>query len=301
VHSIATIDAAYVVQTVLDAVSLGGLYALIALGIALIFGIMRLVNLAHGELVMVAGYTIYLFSGAPWPVVVGAAILATAVFGFLMERAALRPVRGADETTLLVTSFAVSYLLQNLAIVIMGSEPRPVDLGGELIEPLDVFGVRLPKIDVVTLVVSAALLTALVLFLRRTNIGVQMRAAAEDLRMARLLGVRVNAVIAAAFIISGLLAGAVAVLLVSRTGTVSPMMGLTPLIVGIMAAVLGGMGSLTGAALGGFVLGSLTVALQAALPADVRGYRDALVYAVIIAVLVFRPQGLLAGRSPRQI
>jgi branched-chain amino acid transport system permease protein len=128
-----------------------------------------------------------------------------------------------------------------------------------------------------------------------------MRAAAEDLRMARLLGVRVNAVIAAAFIISGLLAGAVAVLLVSRTGTVSPMMGLTPLIVGIMAAVLGGMGSLTGAALGGFVLGSLTVALQAALPADVRGYRDALVYAVIIAVLVFRPQGLLAGRSPRQI
>jgi branched-chain amino acid transport system permease protein len=298
---ISTIDAQYIVQNVLDAVSLGGLYALIALGIALIFGIMRLVNLAHGELIMVAGYAIFVFGGSPWPVVIVGTILATALFGFLMERIALRPVRGANETTLLVTSFAVSYVLQNVAIVVAGSEPRPVDLGGELIRPLDVFGVRIPKIDLLTLGASAVLLIGLVIFLKRTSIGVQMRAAAEDLRMARLLGVRVNRVIAAAFVISGVLAGTVALLLVAQTGSVSPMMGLTPLIVGIMAAVLGGMGSLTGAALGGFVLGTVTIALQAVLPADIRAFRDALVYGLIIAVLVFRPQGLLAGRGARQI
>jgi branched-chain amino acid transport system permease protein len=298
---IATIDAQYIVQNVLDAVSLGGLYALIALGIALIFGIMRLVNLAHGELIMVAGYAIFAFGGAPWPVVIVGTIVITGLFGLLMERLALRPVRGANETTLLVTSFAVSYVLQNVAIVVMGSEPRPVDLGGNLIQPLDILGVRIPKIDLITLLTSAVLLTGLVVFLKRTSIGVQMRAAAEDLRMARLLGVRVNGVIAAAFVISGVLAGAVSLLLVAQTGSVSPMMGLTPLIVGIMAAVLGGMGSLTGAALGGFVLGTVTIALQAVLPADIRAFRDALVYSLIIAVLVFRPQGLLAGRAARQI
>lgn len=299
--AIAAVDAQYIVQNVLDAVSLGGLYALIALGIALIFGIMRLVNLAHGELVMIAGYTVFVLGGAPWPAVVLVTILVVAFVAFLMEKVAFRPVRGADETTLLVTSFAVSYVLQNVAIVAAGSEARPVELGASLIEPLSVLGIRIPKIDVITLVASAALLGALVVFLKRTSIGVQMRAAAEDLRMARLLGVRVNGVIAAAFVISGVLAAAVALLLVSQTGSVSPMIGITPLIVGIMAAVLGGMGSLAGAALGGFVLGCLTIALQTVLPAGIRGYRDALVYALIIAVLVFRPQGLLAGRAPRQI
>ncbi|MCW3024453.1 MAG: inner-rane translocator [Conexibacter sp.] len=297
----AAVDLQYIVQNVIDAVSLGSLYALIALGIALIFGIMQLVNLAYGELIMVAGYLILLLAGAPWPLVVVLAVAGTALFAFGMERVAFRPVRGADATTLMVTSFAVSYVLQNLAIVIAGSEPQPIELGGSLIKPLDVLGIRVPKLDLITMGTSLVLVIGLVLFLKRTSLGIQMRAAAEDLRTARLLGVRVNGVIAAAFIISGLLAAAIALLLVVQTGSVSPMMGVTPLIVGIMAAVIGGMGRLAGAAVGGFLLGCVTIALQATLPADIRGYRDAMVYALIIAVLVFRPQGLLAGRAPRQV
>jgi branched-chain amino acid transport system permease protein len=233
--------------------------------------------------------------------VVVIAVAGTALFAFGMERVAFRPVRGADATTLMVTSFAVSYVLQNLAIVIAGSEPQPIELGGSLIKPLDVLGIRVPKLDLITMGTSLVLVIGLVLFLKRTSLGIQMRAAAEDLRTARLLGVRVNGVIAAAFIISGLLAAAIALLLVVQTGSVSPMMGVTPLIVGIMAAVIGGMGRLAGAAVGGFLLGCVTIALQATLPADIRGYRDAMVYALIIAVLVFRPQGLLAGRAPRQV
>jgi branched-chain amino acid transport system permease protein len=297
----AAVDLQYIVQNLIDAVSLGSLYALIALGIALIFGIMQLVNLAYGELIMVAGYLILLLAGAPWVLVVVIAVAGTALFAFGMERVAFRPVRGADATTLMVTSFAVSYVLQNLAIVIAGSEPQPIELGGSLIKPLDVLGIRVPKLDLITMGTSLVLVIGLVLFLKRTSLGIQMRAAAEDLRTARLLGVRVNGVIAAAFIISGLLAAAIALLLVVQTGSVSPMMGVTPLIVGIMAAVIGGMGRLAGAAVGGFLLGCVTIALQATLPADIRGYRDAMVYGLIIAVLVFRPQGLLAGRAPRQV
>ena len=289
------------VQNIVNAASLGSLYALIALGIGLIFGIMQLVNLAYGELIMLAGYTVLILGSAAWPIVVTVTVVMTAIFALLMERAAFRPVRGADPTTLMVTSFAVSYLLQNLATVIEGSQSRAVAFGGSLIEPVTLFHVSIPKINIITLVVCLLLLGFLALFLKRTKLGIQMRAAAEDLQMARLLGVRVNAVIAAAFVISGVLAATTAVLLVGQTGTVDPTMGVTPLIVGVVAAVIGGLGRLAGAALGGFVLGCLTVGLQAALPASVGGYRDAFVYTFVIGILVVRPQGFLPGRAPRRI
>ena len=138
------------------------------------------------------------------------------------------------------------------------------------------------------------------MFLTRTRIGVQMRAAAEDFRMARLLGVRANRVIATAFAISGLAAALAAFVLVAQTGTVSPTMGLSPVLVGFVAMVLGGMGSLRGAVLGGYVLGVVTVALQSYLPLEMRFYRDAFAYTVVILVLLVRPQGLVVARSTTQ-
>jgi branched-chain amino acid transport system permease protein len=286
-----------VIQNIIDALALGSLYALFALGVALIFGIMRLVNFAHGELIMVGAYAVVLISDAPFVVKVGLALVVAVAVALLMERVAMRPVRDADPTTLLITSFAVSYLLQNLAILIIGSTPKSGKVSDTLSESFDIGSVSVSKLDVATVVTTILLLAGLALFLNRTAIGVQMRAAAENFRMARLLGVPANRVIATAFALSGLLAGIAAVFLVAQTGTVTATLGLSPVLFAFMATVLGGLGSLSGAVLGGFLLGGASVALQATLPLEVREYRDALLFGAVLLVLVLRPQGLIVPKT----
>lgn len=284
-------------QNLIDAVSLGSLYALLALGLALIFGIMRLVNFAYGELIMVGGYTMLLLVHRPLLVWILGTIGVVVIIALAMERVAFRPVRQARPSTLLVTSFAVSFLLQNVAMLTMGSMPKAVGVSSVLVEPFLVGNLRIPRINVFTVSVTLVLLVGLVVFLQRTSLGIQMRAAAEDFRMARLLGVRANTVIATAFGISGVLAATVALLFVAQTGTISPAMGVEPMIVAFVATVIGGMNSLPGATLGGFLVGCLTVALQVLLPIELRPYRQAFTFALVIAFLLFRPQGLLPGRS----
>jgi branched-chain amino acid transport system permease protein len=284
-------------QNAIDAISVGSLYALFALGIALIFGIMRLINFAHGELIMVGGFALYLGRDLPWPVLIGLAIAACVVVALLMERIAFRPVRGADPTTLLITSFAVSFFLQNLAIMIFGSLPRTANISTKLTESFSAGSLTIPWLNVVTIGVTAFLVVALGAFLGRTSVGLQMRAAAEDFRMARALGVRANVVIATAFAISGVLAGTASALLMIQTGTVTPTIGSSPVLIAFIATVLGGMGSLRGAVLGGLLLGVLTVALQSYLPLELRYYRDAFAYGAVILMLIARPQGLVVARS----
>ncbi|MCW3003782.1 MAG: inner-rane translocator [Conexibacter sp.] len=286
-----------VIQNIIDALALGSLYALFALGVALIFGIMRLVNFAHGELIMVAAYTLVLVGDVPFVVKIGAAILVAIIIALIMERVAMRPVRDSNPTTLLITSFAVSYLLQNLAILILGSTPRSGQVSGALSQSFQIGAVSVSKLNVVTVGVTLALLAGLALFLNRTATGVQMRAAAENFRMARLLGVPANRVIATAFGISGLLAAIAAIFLTAQTGTVSPTLGLTPVLFAFMATVLGGLGSLSGAVVGGFLLGGASVALQALLPVGISGYRDAFLFGAVLLVLVLRPQGLIVPRT----
>jgi branched-chain amino acid transport system permease protein len=286
-----------VLQNVIDAVSQGSLYALFALGIALIFGIMRLINFAHGELIMCGAYALTVVSGPPLFVRILATMGVVVAVALAMERVAFRPVRGANPATLLVTSFAVSYLLQNLAILIFGSVPRSTTVSSALNESITIGSLQVPKLQLVTIAITVVLLVALAAFLNRTSTGAEMRAAAEDFRMARLLGVRANVVIATAFAISGLLAGVAAVLLVAQTGTVTATMGLTPVLFAFIATILGGMGSLKGAVIGGFVVGALGVALQATLPLEARPYRDAFLFAAVLAIMVARPQGLVVDRS----
>jgi branched-chain amino acid transport system permease protein len=300
-EGVLAVSATRVIQTAVDAVSLGSLYALVALGIALIFGIMRLVNLAHGELIMFGGYTVFLLGGAPWPVLIVATVTAAALLALGMERIAFRPVRDASPATLMVTSFAVAFVLQNLAVVVMGVQTKSVNLSGIVTESFSLGGLRIAKLSLITLGTTLVLLLLLLLFLKRTSLGLQMRAAAEDFRMARLLGVRANVVIAAAFAISGGLAGVVAILLVAQTGTASPTMGVAPLIVGIVAVVIGGIYSLGGAVLGGFILGSLTIGLQASLPLGLRPFRDAIVFSIVIGILLLRPQGIVSARTPTPV
>jgi branched-chain amino acid transport system permease protein len=286
-----------VIQNAIDAISLGAVYALAALGIGLIFSIMRLINFAHGELIMVGGFTLYALAGQPYLVMGLAAILVAAILALGLERVAFRALRKASPATLLISSFAVSYLLQHVMLMIFGSRPMGVDFLPQLGDAVELGPLRVPELQLAAIVVTVISMTGLALFFRRSRIGVEMRAAAEDFTMARLLGVRANRVIAAAFVISGVLASMVSLYLVAQTGTVSYKMGVNMVLIAFVASVIGGMGSLVGAALGGFLVGIVSVSLQAYLPVDLRPYRDAFVFLAFIAFLLWRPQGLMTRRA----
>jgi branched-chain amino acid transport system permease protein len=288
------------VQTLVDAVSVGSLYALTALGIGLIFGVMRLINFAHGELITVSAYTLLALVGAPVPLMLFGALVAGVVLALLTERAAFRPLRTADPTTLLISSFAVSFFLQKLLILVVGSRLKGLNFLPSLDREVLLLGTRLQLLQMVTIVVSAALLAGLTWFLKATRRGLQMRAAAEDFRMARVLGVRADRVIASAFALSGVLAAAVSCLIVAQTGTVQPRMGLQLVIIAFVGTVIGGLGNLSGAALGGFLVGAVSILLQALLPPELRAFREAFVFVAVVLVLLIRPQGLLPARGLRE-
>jgi branched-chain amino acid transport system permease protein len=288
------------VQTLADAVSVGGLYALTALGIGLIFGVMRLINFAHGALITAAGYALFASYGLPIAVMFMAAFSAAVVLALLTERVAFRPLRNADPATLLVSSFALSFFLEKTLILFVGSRPKGIDFLPGLGRQIEVFGIRLQGLQIVSIVVTAVLLGGLTWFLKATRFGLQMRAAAEDFRMARVLGVRANRVLAMAFALSGVLAAAVSCLVVAQTGIVQPRMGLQLVIIAFVGTVIGGLGNLAGAAIGGFLVGVVTILLQALLPPDLRVFREAFVYIAVTLVLLFRPQGLFPARSLKE-
>jgi branched-chain amino acid transport system permease protein len=286
-------------QNLINALSLGGLYALIALGVTIVYTIMGMMNFAHGELITLGAYAMFAVGGAPFGVAIIAALLTSALAAVLLERVAFRPIRSADLSTQLVTSLAVAVILQSTILLAATSRPRAVTTPAVLGEPTSFAGLQIPYLEIITLVVTGVLLVALGAFLHRTRMGTAMRAAAENFDMARLMGVRANVVIGSAFAISGLLAGIVAVLLVAQTGTISPAMGLAPILIGFVAVVIGGFGRISGAVVGGLVLGMLASLLQAYLPDDVKPYRDAIVFSVPIVILLFCPYGLLRGNIAR--
>lgn len=285
------------VQHAIDAVSVGGLFAMMALGIGLIFGIMRLINFAHGELVMIGAYAMWALGSLAGPLIVAISIAVVVLLALTMERIAFRPLREASPATMLVASFAVSYFLQNLVLMTIGSRPKPFSFAAGLAENLQIGELRVPLLQVVSMVLTVAVLAGIVLFLKRTPMGVLMRAASQDFRMARLCGVKANMVIAAAFVASALLAWVVSLVYAAQTGQISPTMGLRPALIGFVATVIGGLGSLPGAAVGGFLVGVLTVVLQIVLPAELRDFRDAFLFALLLLVLLVRPHGLLAPRA----
>ncbi len=288
------------VQIIVDAVSVGSLYALTALGIGLIFGVMRLINFAHGELITFAAYALLGLSGMPVPVMIFGALAVAVLLALITERAAFRPLRSADPTTLLISSFAVSFFLQKFLILVVGSRLKGLNFLPELARQTELFGIRLQLLQLVTIAVGLVLLVGLTWFLRATRLGLHMRAAAEDFRMARVLGVRANSVIAVAFALSGLLAAAVSCLIVVQTGVVQPRMGVQLVIIAFVGTVIGGLGSLPGAALGGFLVGAGSILLQALLPPDLRAFREAFVFLAVIAILLLRPQGLIPARGLRE-
>jgi branched-chain amino acid transport system permease protein len=288
------------IEYTINAASLGILYAILALGIGLIFGIMRLVNFAHGAFMMAAGYALFFFVDLAWPLALMLVTAITVVLAVLVERVAFRPLRGADGSTLLITSFTVAYLLQSLVISFEGSGSRAVPIWPWVSEFVSIGGIDVAKLDLLMLVTGLVLLLGLWLYLTRTRTGLAMRAAAEDFQMLRLLGGRADRVIAMAFAISGVLAAVAGVLLVSKTAIVDPFFGVNPVLIAFVATVVGGLGSLMGAVVGGLLIGVLTTVLQAGLPTGTAPYRDAFLFGSVIALLVLRPQGILGNRSALQ-
>jgi branched-chain amino acid transport system permease protein len=282
-------------QQFLNALSLGGTYALLALGLAVVFSVLGMINFAHGELLTIAGYTVFfsLNAGLPLWLAVILALVAAALAALLMERVAFRPLRGADGTTLLLTSFAVSGVLQVIFQAAISSRPRPVPIPAMLAGAFTIGDYEIGVIQALSIVTTFVMVGLLALFLKRTLLGLAIRAAAIDFPMTRLMGVRANAVIATAFAVSGLLAGVSGLLWVAQRGSVDPLMGFLPVLKAFIAAILGGIGSLTGAVAGGFCLGFIEIALQATLPDDVMPFRDAISLTIVILILLYRPEGLV--------
>ncbi len=282
-------------QNLIDALALGSLYALIALGVAVIYTVMGLLNFAQGEFIMVPAYALYVLAGVPFGLAVGGALVTGVGLAVLAERVAFRPVRGADPSAQLVTSLAVAAILQNFVSVAVDARAQSVATPRFLGESITIGALTVPNLELITIGLTLLVLVGLGWLLYKTEIGLAMRAAAENFEMARLLGVRADRVIAVSFAISGALAALVALLLVAQTGQISPTMGLTPILVGFVAVVIGGFGRIFGAVLGGLVLGALSALLGAYLPEGLVPFRDAIVFSFPVVILIVRPNGLLGG------
>jgi branched-chain amino acid transport system permease protein len=281
-------------QSVIDAIALGAVYGVVALGIGLVFGVMRLVNFAYGELITAGGYTLAYLSGRPAIVAILACFAVVAAFALVEERI-FRPLRSAAPATMLVATFAVSFLLQNVFLLAFGSRGKTVGTLGGLNTALAVGSLRIRWISIVAVVVGGVLLAATALLLNRTTIGVQIRAAAADFRTARILGVRANRVIAFSFLVSGFLAAAVAVLLTVQTPLVTPDFGVQVTIFALVGVVVGGLDRLSSATLGGFAIGFATSFVGARLPSSSSVYLPSVIFGLVIIVLLLRPGGLFAG------
>lgn len=318
----------YFIQQLVNALSAGSLYALMAVGLAMVFGILRLINFAHGDLMMIAAYiaSFSLGAGLPLPVAIPIMVVGTVLVALLMERVAYRPIRGAPDVAMLLTSFAVGQILQNGTLLTTRLADKPQQIAFPSPEGLGgvatIGSITVPQVNIISFVAGTVLLGLLTLFVTRTRLGLSMRAAAEDLVAAQLMGIKVNRVVATAFAIGGALASVAGLLYAVQAGQINPYIGFTPVLKAFIAAVIGGFGSIAGAVVGGYVLGFLEVLvtaltgigdllppgsvpdpvrefLQTWLPSSLGSYRDAFVFIALILVLLVRPQGIL-GRRDRE-
>jgi branched-chain amino acid transport system permease protein len=297
-------------QTIVNAISLGSIFALVSLGIGLLFGVLRVVNFAHGDFITIGCYALILPSAGaaatmgvgalPWPLVILGVAGAVVIVALASEALVFRPLRGADSATVMIASFSLSYVLQNSLLLVFGSRPKGINLWPNLNVPIKLGGAEFSSLQLIVIGATLALLAALGALIRFTRIGLEMRAAAENFRMARLVGVRANRVIGSAVALSGLLASAVSLMIVVQTGVLSYQIGLPYMIYGFVAAVLGGMGSLLGAAVGGFAVGAMTVLAQTFLPEPARPFRDAVVFSIVFAILIALPNGILPSHRARE-
>jgi len=281
-------------QVQADAIGLGAIFALMAVGIGLVFGVLRLVNFAYGQLIMAGAFALAFASDRDWPVAAGIALCVGVVIALslAMERVVFRPLRTQSPAVMLTATFAVAFLLQSIALLWFGPLGKTATSLAQLNRPVSVGDVEIRKITIVAIVTAAVCLALLVLLLNRTSIGLHMRAAAMDFSTARLVGVRATLVSSVAVVLAGILAAVVAVLLTVQFPTVTPTFALRETIIVLAGVVVGGMTRLLPATLGGFAIGYVSGVLGAALPSAQSQYLPSFVFGLVILVLLVRPGGL---------
>jgi len=284
------------IQILVDGLGRGSIYALLALGIAVIFGVMHLLNFAHGALITVSGYVAYwaFISGLSWYVIAPLVVLAAVATSLAVEQVAFRWVRGASDFTLLLTSFGVHFIVEAIFLMYVSASVKNFNRPGWISNTFSVGSASIEVFDAVVIGVTLVTLVLTAALLQRTMFGLSLRAAAEDFDTARLMGVKSDRVIRGAFALSGVLAGVAAIFWLMRAGQTTPGAGVTPMLKGVLAALIGGLGSLRGAVLGGFVLGVAEVALRSRLPDNIASLTDGVVFVLIALLFIFRPQGLIS-------
>jgi branched-chain amino acid transport system permease protein len=292
---------AYILQQLLNGLVLGSLYALIAVGFTMIYGIVRLINFAHGDILMVGAFSAFAmltaFDLPLWSAIV-AVLTIGAILAMLIDLVAFRPQRAAPQVNGFITSLGVSILMQNLAVLLLSGQPRPFNLPSWMRGNVHLLeGLRVTVLDVTIVLVTLAILLALMIFVQRSRLGSAMRATAENPLAASLMGISINRAIATAFGVGGALAAVAGVFWAGRAGQIEPLMGFVPGLKAFVAAVIGGVGSLPGAVLGGFLLGFAEVLFVGLLPPAYGAYRDAFVFGLLILILLVLPNGLLGRPS----
>ncbi len=291
------------IQHMLNGLTLGSLYALIAIGYTMVYGILRLINFAHGEIFMLAAY--FVFWGTtlfhlPWTIALICAIALTSFVGIGVDQVAYKPLRDAPRISALISAIGVSFFLQNFAIVVFGAIPREV-YRPEWLENVIIWGkVRILPLTIVVPTMSILLMLALLYIVYRTKAGLGMRAISKDIETSRLMGVRVNRVIALTFGIGSALAAASGIMWSLRYPQIQPIMGVIPGFKAFIAAVIGGIGSIQGAVIGGTMLGFMEIMIVAFFP-DLAGYRDAFAFVLLILILLVKPTGLLGEKLEDKI
>ena len=285
-------------QYLSNALSLGSLYALIAIGYTMVYGILRLINFAHGDVFMLGGYIAFYcitLAFMPWWAGFIVALGLTGIFGIGLERAAYRPLRHSPKISIMISAIGASFLMENLATVIFGGRPKGFPVPDLFNKVVQICAVSVVNVSLIIPVLTAALLAALLVIVHKTKTGMAMRAVSTDLAAARLMAIDVNKIVSFTFGTGSVLAAIGGVMWSLKYPQLNPTMGMIPGLKCFIAAVIGGIGNISGAVLGGLLLGFIEIMIIAVLP-TLTGYRDAFAFVLLIIVLLVKPSGLL-GRN----
>lgn len=286
------------IQHSFNALTLGSLYGLIAIGYSMVYGILRLINFAHGDIFMLSAYFVFwgvaLFK-LPWGVAAILSVGATACAGMLVDRAAYKPLRDAPRISALISAIGVSFFIQNVCLVLFTGIPRPMPRLSYLVKIVKFGNIRILPLAIVVPIVTVLLVLGLLWILYKTPQGLAMRAISRDIETTRLMGVNVNKIIALTFGIGSALAAAAGIMWALRYPQINPFMGTIPGFKAFIAAVFGGIGSVQGAVLGGLILGFMEIMIVAFFP-TLSGYRDAFAFVLLILILFVKPTGLLGEK-----
>ncbi len=292
----------FFISTLLFGISVGGQYALIAIGYTMVYGILRLINFAHGDVFMVAGLLgIYLSATFPLYVAMPLVVILTVALGFCIERVAYKPLRSAPRMSVMISAIGVSYLLQNTATYVTGGQPMIYPSLPFLSDTITVAGTSIKWVVLLTPVLVVALVILLTLLINRTKVGMAMRAVAKDFETSQLMGIKINSVISITFIIGSALAAIGSMLYFTTYSSVVPTVGSMPGLRAFVAAVFGGIGSIPGAVIGAFLIGICENFVKILPFEGATTFVDAFTFALLIIILVFKPTGLFGEKATDKV